>query len=303
MSFGCVLGRYLNWFHFLGLTTFIPLGDHVTAFKSGKRFERVHANLQKYIPTTVLLLFIIFVSVVLCSYSNFLGKYTHSNGLSKIVIALMAILLAFTVLIVSIAVGQAYFHSALSEQLYAQIEAIEALLRKKTIWDLKGFDRSMVRHMCCFVVIYLLPYIAIVSSKNLSKSNSIIMSCDAVLTALTQISFFHAFFYIHLLNHMLHSFVKHVELRATTSRSTYVTTINTRSADLTAMRLEMYYFKMLHFNLWEFAQTINQLFGWILFVYLLSQFMYAVFIFFQMCIILLNPANYKDVMRKFGTSK
>lgn len=301
MTCDCV-HRYLKWFHILGLTTFTPLGDHVMAFKSGKRFERVRVNLQKYMSTTVLFLFIILVSVVLCIYSNLLGKYTHSNGLSKIVITLMAVSLAFTVLIASIAVGQAYFHSALSEQLYTQIEAIEVLLRKKTIWDLKEFDRSMARHICCLAVVYLLPYIAIVSTKNPSKSNLIIMSCDAALTALIQISYFHAFFYIHLLNHMLQSFVKHVELRATTSRSTYVTTVDTRSADLSAMKLEMYYFKLLHFNLWEFTQTINQLFGWILFVYLLGQFMYAVFIFFQMCIILLNPANYKDVMRKFGTS-
>lgn len=299
MAFARILGRYLKWFHILGLTTFSTPDDRNTAGSARNRFERACMNVKKYIHMGVMFMLLVLVSIVLCMYSNFFGKYSYSSGFSKIIVALMAVMLLFTALNGFVAMGQSFFLSAYYEQLYAQIEGIEALMHKRVTWNLNTFRRSMLRQMCVLVIVYCQPYIAMFCTKSHSTSNLVIMSCDIALSALKQITFFYVLFFIQLLNHMQQSLVKHIGLRATTSRSIDVSTTNNRNVRLTALRFEMYYFKLLHFNLWEFAQTINQLFGWILFIFLMHQFIYAVCIFFHMCIVFLDPSSDNEVMRKY----
>lgn len=303
MAFVRVLGRYLNWFHILGLTTFSPSDARNTALSAINRFEGARNNVKKYISTGVMFTLLVLVSVVLCMYSNFVGKYSHSSGFSKIIISLVAVMLLFTALNGFVAMGQAYFLSAYYEQLCAQIEGIEALMHKRVTWNLNTFRRSMSRQMCVLVIVYFQPYIGMFCTKSHTTSNLVIMSCDIALSALKQITFFYVLFFIQLLNHMQQSLVKHIGSRATKLRPMDVSTINSRDVRLTALRFEMYYFKLLHFNLWEFAQTINQLFGWILFIFLVHQFIYAVYIFFHMCIMFLEPSNDNEVMRKSESGK
>lgn len=290
MSFASAFGHFPKWFHFLGQSTFSPSATQITTLSA--------KNLSKYIPTGVLLILAISAAILLCKYATSFGEYTLLSSFSKIANIQLAVLLTFDLLTVFIVAGQAIFQPSHYSNLYAQIIVIEQLSSKKFTLDLNGLRRVLIRRMGIICGAFSLPYIAISFTKQITHDNLMIMACDCTLATLSLITYFHALFYIQLLNHMLKSFVKYVEFRATTFPTMNITTINCRESKVTLIKLELYYFKLMHFNLCEYAQTINQIFGWILFIYLLDHSLYTVYIFFQTCIIFFNPTNFIEIFRK-----
>lgn len=290
MSFGSALGQFPKWFHILGQNIEASFANHIPTLNA--------KNAVKYIPTVVVLALAIFAALLLCIFSNSFGDYALFSSFSKIANAQLAVLLGLDLLTALVVAGQAFFLSSQYSKLYAQIDVIERLSRKKFSWDLNGLRRSVIRKMCIICAAFALPYIIITCTKRITPAYIVIMSCDCALASLSLITYFHILFYIQLLNHMLESFVKYVKLRPIAFTTTGVATINERGSHIIRMKLEMYYFKLLHFNLCEFAQTINHVFGWILIIYLLNHFLYTVYIFFQTCIILLNPTNSLEIYRK-----
>lgn len=290
MSFASALGYFPKWFHFLGQSSFPSSATQITTPSA--------RNVSKYIPTGVLLLLAISAATLLGTYATSFGEYTLLSSFSKIANIQLAVLLTFDLLTVFLVASQAIFRPSHYSNLYAQIIVIEQLSRKKFALDLKGLRRVLVRRMCIICAAFSLPYIAISFTKQITRNNLIIMGCDCTLATLSLITYFHALFYIQLLNHMLKSFVKYVEFRATTFPTMNITAINSRESKFTLIKHELYYFKLIHFNLCEYAQTINHIFGWILFVYLLDHSLYTVYIFFQTCIIFFNPTNFIEILRK-----
>lgn len=290
MSFESDLGRFPKWFHYLGQNT------------HSSSIDAPRANSSKYISVGIRFLVAIVAFIVLCVHWKRFGEFALLSSFSKIANVQLSLLLILDMVSAFIVAFQALFMPSLYSKLYAQIHVIEQLSRKKFLWDLKALRRSVVRKMCYMSVAFSLPYIAISLTKPITSTYLTIMCSDCALASTALITHFHALFYIQLLNQMLQSFVSYVESQASAMPTTNVTTNNTRDRDSnTAMeKLELYYFKLLHFNLWEFAQTINQLFGWILFVYLLDHFLYTIYIFFQTCIILLNPSNFIEIIRELN---
>lgn len=299
MSFACVFGNFPKWFHILGQSSSSPI-DQLLTSSASNYFQRVHTNALKYIPVGVLFLFTTVVTVVVCLYSSFWDQltYTLSSGFSKVINAQNAIILAVDSFTIFIAVCQTIFLSPYFSQLFAQISNIEMLSRKKITWDLLGLRRFLQRRMFYVCAGYLLPYSSILLSKPPTATNLTLLTCDFTLKTLTLISYFQVLFYIELFNHMLRSFVSYVETRALKTTATNVMTVYSRGSDEKSLQLELYYFKLLHFNLWEFAQSINYLFGWILVIFILHHFVFIVFIFFHTCVVLLNPTNWKEIIRK-----
>lgn len=284
MSFERVLGQFLKWFHFLGQSTSSPVG-----------------NVVKYIPTVVLLLVASLAAIVLCVYSNSFGDYTILSSFSKIANVQLGILLASNILVVLIVVGQGFFMSSQYSELYARIHIIEELSRQKFLWNLDGLRCAVISKMRIICVVFTLPYIVTSLTKLITPGHIIILSCDFILASLNLITYFHVLFFIQLLNHMLQALVKYIELRTTSLSTTTVTIVNARNAELTLMKIEMYYFKLVHFNLWEFAEAINDFFGWIFLLYFLDHFIYVIYISFQTCIIFMDRSNLVEILRKFCT--
>lgn len=298
MSFACVFGNFPKWFHVLGQSAAVP-ADQLMSSSARKYFQRVHSNALNYVPVAVLLIITTIVTIVVCIYSSTWDKltYTLSSGFSQVIIVQNAIILTVDSFTILIAVGQAVFLSPHFAHLFAQINVIEHLSRKKITWDLFGLRRFLIRRMFYVCAGYSLPYISILLTKPATASNLILLGGDFQLKTLTLVSYFQVLFYIELFNHMLRSFVKYIEARATTATTTSVMTVSNHDSHDKSLQLEMYFFKLVHFNLWEFAQTINYLFGWILVVFVLHHFVFIVFIFFHTCVVLLNPSNSKEMIR------
>lgn len=304
MSFARVFGHFPMWFHIFGQSSSLP-SEQLLASSAKNYFQRVHSNGIKYIPVGVLLICTIFVTIVVCFYSSFWDKltYTLSTSFSQVLNAQNLIILVVDSFTVLITVGQTIFLSPYYSQLFTQINIIENLSRKKIEWDLFGLRRLLIRRMFYVCAGYILPYISILLMKSPTMANLILLSCDFTLKTLTLISYFQVLFYIELFNHMLKTFVKHIEKRAATTAIPNVITIYSRDPNENLLKLEIYYFKLLHFNLWELSQTINNLFGWILFLYLLNYFLYSIYIFFHLCIFFLDITNHNEVIRKFVVIK
>lgn len=290
MSFASALGDFPKSFFFLGQSAVSPFATQHTTISA--------RNLLKYIPTGVILVLAISAAALLCSYATSFWEYTILSNSSKIANIQLGVLLTFDLLTVFIVAGQSFFLPSQYSNLHAQIIVIEQLSCKKFALDLNGLRRILIRQMCIISTAFSLPYIAISFTKQITHNNLIIMGCDSTLATLSLITYFHALFYIQLLNHMLQSFVKYVEFRATTFPTMNITTINSRESKFTFIKLELYYFKLMHFNLCEYAQTINHIFGWILFIYFLNHSLYTVYIFFQTCIIFFKPKNFIEILRK-----
>lgn len=284
MTFENELGQFSEWFHFLGLTTFS---------------SRTKSALR-YIPVGIRLGLAVLASIGVCMYWKRFGEYALSSNFNQIANVQLAMLLALDLIKALVVAVLALLLPSLYLKLYAQIYAIEELSRKKFSWNLRSLRNSIKRKMLYMFVAFLLPYIATSFTKQITPAFVVIGMCDCILALSALTTHFHVLFYIQLFNHMLQSFVNYLEWRANTLPTTNVTTVNSRDHDSTNTleKLELYYFKLLHFNLWEFVQTINQLFGWILFIYFLDHFLYTVYIFFQTCIILQNPSNLIEIIRE-----
>lgn len=284
MSFDSDLGQFFRWFQLLGQT----------AFSSSTK------SASKYIPVGIRLGLAVLASIVLCLYWKQFGEFALLSNFSQIANVQLAILLALDFITALIVAVQAWLLPSLYVKLYAQIYAIEELSRKKFSWNLKSLRKSIKRKMLYMFVAFLLPYIATFFTKQITSACVIIAMCDCMLALFALTTHFHVLFYIQLFNHMLQSFVNYLEWRANVLPTSNVTTINSgdHNSTNTMEKLELHYFKLLHFNLWEIVQTINQLFGWILFIYFLDHFLYTVYIFFQTAIILQNPSNLIEIIRE-----
>lgn len=299
MSFACVFGDFLKWFHILGQSSTEP-PDQLLPSGGRNYFRRMQRSAFKFIPTMLLLVISIVVTIFVCLYSSFWDKltYTLSNDFSKVINIQNEIILSIDTITIIVAVAQTLFLSSYFAELFAQITTIEHLSRKKITWDLYGLRRSVIWQMFCVCAGYMLPYTAILLTKPITANFLILLGGDFILKSLTLISYFQIIFYIELFNHMMKAFVKSIEDRAMITTIPNVMTIGGRNADARLIQLEIYYFKLMHFNLWEMAQTINYLFGWMLVIFVLHHFIFIVFIFFHTCVILLNPRNYIELIRE-----
>lgn len=298
MSFARVFGDFPKWFHILGQSSSTP-PDQLLSASARNYFHRVHANALKHIPVAALVLITIPVTIVVCLYSGFWAQltYTLSSGFSKIINAQNAFILAVDSFTISITVSQTIFLSPDFSQLFTQINIIEHLSRPNIKWDLFGLRRFVIRRMFYVCAGYTLPYVTILLIKPNTVPFLILLGGDLILKSLTLISFFQLLFYIELFNHMMQSFVKYIEVRASSATIANITTVYSRDID-TKFTSQMFHFKLLHFNLWEFSRTINHLFGWLLVVFVLHHFVFIVFIFYHACVVLLNPTNGKELLRK-----
>lgn len=297
MEFVGVLGDFLKWFHFFGQSIYAPPALQVF-WSNGT--EHMQSSMRKcsYFPTAFLLIFTISVSTVLCLNSNFILDYAVSSGFKRILLTLLVLSLAILPINIFVAAGQTVFLQSHYEQMYAQIEVAEQLLRSRMVLHFQDLHRSLLRHTYIICGAYLLPYLAIVATKTLTSKNMLIMGCDVIMTYLTLTCYFHAIFFIRLLNYMLKTFVKYIEVRTLTIANAI--TFDSETSIVTLMSAEMFYYKLVHFNLWELSQVINQIFGWSLSVYLLEQFLYAIYVFFHLCIVGLEPINSKGLLRELS---
>lgn len=298
MSFARVFGDFPKWFHLLGQSS-SPPSDRIPTSSEHNALQRVYTNQWKYVPSGVLILFAICVSSFVCILSKFFTNYTLKDSYSAVLVAQLGFLLTTFSLIVLLAAGQTFFISSRFEQLYAQIDVIEQLASKKTAWDLIGLRRYLISRLGLVSIGFLIPYIITLSSKPMTLNNLALLGCVFILRFLSLITFFHAIFSIELLNHMLQSLVRYVESRISAAMTTNTIVIKSRRrGDANPIKFEMYYFKLLHFNMWEMAQTINRLFGWVLLLFLMQFSLFIVYAVFHISVIVLDFQSVGDTLRE-----
>lgn len=290
MSFASVLGHFPKWFHIFGQNTFTLATNQMQIIRN--------RGAVKFIPTGVLLLLATIAAILLCVNANSISEYAILNSFSKIANAQLSILLTFDLATVFVVTIQAFFPSSHYLDLYTRIHFIERLSQLKFSWNFNRLRRTLVRQMCTVCVAFSLPYLVIFILKPITRGFVIIMSCDCSLAVCKLITYFHVLFFIQLLNHMLQAFVKFVEFRVATLSTTHLTLVINRDG-IAQMSLEMHYFKLLHFNLWQLCHAINHVFGWVLLIHFLDHFLYIIYISFQTCIIFLDRSNPIEILREF----
>lgn len=292
MGFARVFSTFTKWFYILGQSNALP-PDQLLTTSARSYFQRVNANpIYKYIPVTVFLLIaismtaVVFWSILTDSVESRFGKIINAQS------AIVLLIVAVTILIVA---GQTMLQSSYFSQLFAQLNVIEHLFRPHVACDLLALRHLLIRRMICVFIGLTLPYIATMLSK--PTINFTALGCDFILKSLPLASYLQVLFYIELLDHLLGSLVKYIEMRAIATTTINMTTLHSRAVD-TKFISEMYYFKLLHFNLWEFARIINNLFGWCLMFSVLYYFVYIVFKCYHVSVTLLYPLNIPKILRE-----
>lgn len=245
------LRHYTTLFHILGQNSYPPFEEFSMRNQSRRR---IHKSLN-YLPTTVLLLLTTFLSAKRLNFIFGFESYTNSGS----VIVLIGSLSYVAPIYVSI--SQSLLHSSEFVMLFAQINAIEQASRGKYSFDFHAFRRKYLRQLCIILAVNFLPSVLTIVIEPESRNISV-MVIFLTLRTLTLLPVFHVLFYIDLIDHLLKSFTRYVDTQTTNALSEMDDSLRERRSKFVNSELNDY--KLLHFKLWEAAQSINNIFGWML---------------------------------------
>lgn len=264
MKFGRGLDPFLKCFFICGLSCYPSYDDFSRARAKYKSF-------MKLVPTGILIVLTVIISIGSC-VSKFLSDPELKSGASNLFINTLTLMV--TVIVSAI---RMVFLSPLFAEISAQMSFIERSSWRKFSIDLNAFRRHFMRRAYITLISFILPVVVKLSAKPFTWNNFILIAGLASLRGFMFLISMHAFFYVDLLDHMLQSFVRHVDMRATTATAAVVHTISFRSPAAKQMAAEILHFKLLHFNLWEITEKINHLFGWTIVIVFLQHFSYAIY--------------------------
>lgn len=281
------LRHYTKWFHIFGQSCYPPFGGDLTM--NGPR-RRVHKSLN-YFPCVMNILLTILLTAI--KYiSTFSAESFTTTGSVIVFIGLLSY-----VSTVFISVGQSLFHSSYFALLFTQISAIEQTSRKNYSFDFQSFHRNYFRQSYVILISSVLPsFITYYLGSSASVTYLLVVMFSFALKFMTLIPIYHALFYIHLLDQMLKSFAKYVDVQATTAVLEIAT--NPRRCQAKYLKSELNYYKLLHFKLWEAGQSINNIFGWTLTTVLMQHFVHSLFNVYFTLIEVSEKADIHGVLRK-----
>lgn len=289
MRFGRGLDSFIRWFYFSGLSCYPSFDEYLVAKTKNKRFV-------KYVPTGVLVLLTIITSINNCSGKN-LPSYNPVDKSGLVVVFVNTLSQLVTVIVCVI---QMVLLSPCFAEICSQISVIERLSWRKLTCNSKVFERRFMRHAYIVLVSFATPILFTLYAKPLTFENFLVTTGLSILRAIVFLALLQAFFYVDLLDHMLQSFVRHVDMRAKTASSAAVQTVNFRSPATKQLTAEIFHFKVLHFNLWEISESINDLFGWTIVVIFLQHFSYAIYnVHYAFTVMNVHPVDMKEFVRKY----
>lgn len=181
------------------------------------------------------------------------------------------------ILTVAVCVTQMVLSSPLFAHICSQISVIERLSCRKLTCDPTAFHRRFMRRAYIILIVFATPVLITVFTKPLTSENIVFVAGLGMLRAIACLALLQAFFYVDLLDYMLQSFVRHVDMRASSASSVAVQTVDFRFHAAKRLTVEIFHFKILHFNLWEISERINDLIGWTILAIFLRYFTFAIF--------------------------
>lgn len=283
------LRHYTSWFHMLGLSCYPAFGEF--SAKDGT-CRRVHKSLN-YMPSAVLLLLTAVLTIIKCVITF------HGDSFSSTGSVIVAGGLVSYVSTVFIAVGQSLLHSSQFAMLFTQINAVERSSRKNYNFNFYAFRRRYLQQVIVNFAHFVPPVVTFLASSS-SNTNYFIVTAFFTLRILTLLPVFHVLFYVDLLDQMLKTFGRYVEMQATTALTEMVD--NLRGCRSKFAKNELKHYKLLHFKMWEVAQTMNSIFGWTLTAILLQYFISALYNVYFTLAKLGDEPNVVDVLRKLTFS-
>lgn len=277
------LRHYTKWFHIFGLSCYPPFGEVLST--NGPR-RRVHKSLN-YIPCVAIILLTTLLTAIRCISTFRDGRFTTTTY----VIASIGLLSYVSTVFIS--VGQSVFHSSYFALLFTQINAIEQTSRKNYSFDFQAFSRNYQRQLYVISIACVSPsLLTYYLGRSANVSYLLIVVSNFALKFITLLPTYHALFYIDLLDQMLKSFAKYVDIQISTDD-------NPRRCHLKFLKNELNHYKLLHFKLWEAGQSINNIFGWTLSTILIQHFVGSMFNVYFTLILIGEQADIHGVLRKY----
>lgn len=259
MQFERGLDKFIKLFYICGLSCYPSFDEYLTVKTKKERFVQ-------YFPSVALIGLIIILLTTICMY-NFL-----SNDL---VIRRYMIHMILMLLILFLCAIQTIRQWRNFAKICMHMRIIESLSWGKFYCVSNAFKRHFMRRVFVMLIPFLTAYVARISKKQMPSLPYVVII--AILDGLILLVLLHAFFYVDLLDHMLESFVRHVDTRASTATAVVEKKMNNfHSPAAYQLTAELFHFKLLHFHLWEISETINQLFGWTIIIIFLRYFFYSI---------------------------
>lgn len=281
------LRHYTKWFHIFGQSCYPPFGDFLSM--NGPR-RHVHKSLN-YIPCVMIILLTTLLTAI-----RFISKFRDGRFTTTTYVIVSIGLLSY-VSTVFISVGQSLFHSSYFALLFTQINAIGQTSRKNYSFDFQEFSRNYLRQTYVISIACVLPsLLTYYLGRSANVSYILIVLSYFALKFMTLLPTYHALFYIDLLHQMLKSFAKYVDVQASTGLMEKAN--NPRRCHLKILKSELNHYKLLHFKLWEAAQSINNIFGWTLSTILIQHFVSSIFNVYFTLIMIGEKADIHGVLRK-----
>lgn len=295
MKLSRALRPFTKWFHLLGQSCY-PSLDVFSSSINGKGCVFA-ANLM---PSIVLIVFMVSAAIALCSVMFHYTSYTFLDYLIIVLCISSMVLSVFTAVSQSIALRPQFV------QLFQQINAIESLTYAKFTIDFHAFRCYYLRQISIiFGVCVLAMILGSVFLRPTNPSDLTVGSSVVSLRFVTLITLFHLLFYVCLFQYFVRAFVRYVEIQANASKANVITAadvlaVKKKGLDVRNAIIELNYFKLIHFNLWEICDTMNQVFGWTFTAVLLQLSTYSIYSVYFAFVLLLAPRREFDTFRKFN---
>lgn len=277
MNLTRALCQFTKWFHVLGQSSY----SSIDAFSQSP-------YVANFLPSIALLTLMVSAAITAC---YLILRYTQNTFLNYVVIVLCVSSMTFTVFI---AVSQSIFYRVHYVKLYQRINTFELLIRNRFSINFPAFRRYYLRQISIVLIscISALMGTLLLRPDNLSDLTTTLTV--ATLRFVTLITVCHLLFYVCLFQYLVRAFVDYVEIHAITSSQSTATDINVipiqrRRMDTRNIIIELNYFKMIHFVLWEISDSINQVFGWTIVAVLLQLCFYAIYNVYFAFLLLVEP--------------
>lgn len=285
MKLARALQQFTKWFHILGQNCYSSFDSISPAYTIN------------FIPSITLLVTMMTTAVATCL---FMFYFTRNTFLDYLIIVLCISSLTFTVFI---AVIQSISLRGHFEQLFQQINVIDLLTRNRFTINLSAFRRYYLRQIFTISASCFAALCGTLILRPAHRSDMTTTMAVVCLRFVTLITMFHLLFYVCLFQHIVRAFVRYVEIQATAPSTTSMANTNVlpirkRGPSAKNIIIELNYFKLIHFNLWEICDTMNKVFGWSFTAILLQVSTYAIYNVYFAFVLLITPKLANEPLRE-----
>lgn len=292
MPFGKSVNRIISFFYICGLSCY-PSYDGFLAE------ENTENRLQRYTPTIGLIVLTTVTSITAIT-TRFL-KDQHAKTLIHVLGHSIVFPVVLLLTLLPCAIQMVFSWPSLAT-IWSHISIIERTWWEKISDVSKALRRHFMRRVYVMVIVFLVKILMSLFEKEFSLLSIFIVLCLNVLRALIFIVLTHAFFYIDLLDHLMHCFVRQIDARAATPTAVEITwkMKNSRTSVAQQLRADLMHYKSLHFRLWHISEKINDVFGGMICLIFLQYFVFSVYSVYKVYAAMLAPElNYISILREY----